>query len=167
MQEKPMSVRAGNSSVTRRRAGWRRGRALPIILAACVLVSVGAGTGIGLFMARRAQASGEAPKKVHKEPELVHSLGDMVVNLADTDSLRYAKITVALGFEKKLSEEQLHELTPAFRDTIIAVITSKRFEELHAPGGLEKAKEEIRERITARVHKHPVLEVYFEGFAMQ
>jgi flagellar FliL protein len=151
----------------------RPGRTLPIILAACVLVSGGAGAAAGLFLGKRpagAEAKDEHDKKKrHKkvEPAVIYSLGEMVVNLADTDTMRYIKVTVALGIEEKIPEEHLKEFTPALRDSVVTVLTGKKFDELHRPDGIPKVKELIRATVEDQVHEVTVVEVYFEGFAMQ
>lgn len=146
----------------------RAGKTLPIILAACVLVSVGAGVGVGMVLSKKAQAS-PAKEKKHEEvePALVHSLGEMVVNLADTESLRYVKVTVAVGLKDKLDEEKLKEMSPIMRDSVINVLTRKTFKELHKAGGPAKAKEEILHEIEENAHGVVLTKVYFEGFAMQ
>jgi flagellar FliL protein len=155
----------------------RAGKALPIILAVSVLIAGGAGAGVGIFLGNKGSATAEADsdhghkkkkKKKHDEPPaIVFSLGEMVVNLADADTLRYAKLTVALGFEEKVSEEKLKEETPVLRDVVIGVVTQKKFGELHRPGGLEKLKEEIQAATEESLHEMTVSKVYFEGLAMQ
>lgn len=158
------------------RNGFRPGKALPIILAACVLVSGGVGTGVGLLMGKKASASAEVDggkdkkkkKKKHEaEPQTIHSLGEMVINLADTDTLRYAKASVTLGFEEKVPEEKMKEITPILRDQVLTVLSRKRFTELHKIDGTMKAKEEIREALEEHLTAFTVTEVYFEGFCMQ
>ena len=153
----------------------RAGKALPIILAASVLVAGGAGAGVGIFLGNRGQTAESGSDKDHKkkkkkhseEPAVVFSLGEMVVNLADVDTLRYSKMTVALGFEEKVSEEKLKEMSPVLRDLVIGVITQKKFDELHRPGGIAKAKEEIQAATEENLHDVTVSQVYFEGLAMQ
>jgi flagellar protein FliL len=151
----------------------RAGKALPIILAASVLIAGGAGAGVGIYLGNRgpsAEAGSEKEKKKKKhqeEPAVVFSLGEMVVNLSDVDTLRYSKMTVALGFEEKVSEEKLKEMTPVLRDIVIGVITQKKFSDLHRPGGIAKAKEEIQAATEENLHDITVSQVYFEGLAMQ
>ena len=146
----------------------RSGKALPMILAGCVLVSAGVGIGVGMFLGKGAMASPDKKKKHHEvEPAVVFSLGEMVVNLADTDTLRYVKVSVALGIVEKMSEEKLKEHTPAMRDAVIEVLTNKKFTELHRSTGIPEAKREISAAVEERVHDVKIARVYFEGFAMQ
>jgi flagellar basal body-associated protein FliL len=155
---------------TRRRAG----KSLLIMLVGCGLVSVAAGVGIGMLVARRAPASADGPsggksKDGHAAPKVatIHSLGEMVVNLADTRTMRYAKLAVALGITEKVPDEKLKEVEPPLRDAVIDVITNKQFKELHQPGGTRKLKEEIRRATGRRVPDVTVVEVYLDSFAMQ
>jgi flagellar FliL protein len=131
--------------------------------------------GVGLAVGKSSKGhaahggKGSDKKKGHSAAEVgtVYSLGEMVVNLADTGSLRYAKVTISLGFEEKLSEEKLKEREAALRDAVINVITCKRFDDLHGKGGMQKLREQIRVATTNRVPDATVAEVYFESFAMQ
>jgi flagellar basal body-associated protein FliL len=127
-----------------------------------------AGVGVGLIMSKRALASGG--KKASKKPRrvaMVHSLGETVVNLADIGTLRYVKVTVALGFLEKIPDEKLKEYDPVLRDAIIGVFTRKRFDDLHRSGGVQKVKAEILQATARRLPDATVAEVYLESFAMQ
>src|SRR5437867_797570 len=103
------------------------GRSQLLLLLLCALVALTAGVGAGLLLGRRAlagsgaknrprgsQASGEGTR----EPGSVVSLGELVVNLADTDTLRYIKVSVSLGLQERLSEEQIAQKTPMLRDVV-------------------------------------------------
>jgi flagellar FliL protein len=148
----------------------RAGKTLIILLLGCGLLSMAIGVGVGLFMGKRALASGKHHKaKAKKTLEIgaVHSLGEMVVNLADTGTLRYIKVTVALGFKEKVPEEKLKEYEPVLRDAVIEVFTRKRFSDLHRQGGVPKVKAEILQATASKLHDATVAVVYLESFAMQ
>ena len=150
----------------------RAGKSLLIMLVACGLVSVGLGVGAGIFMARRAHAGsahGKAKKKDHPTVVVgsVYSLGEIVVNLADTSTMRYAKVSVALGFVEKVPEEEIKQDQAILRDIVIGVLTRKTFDQLHRRGGIDRLKKEILASTAARFHAATVAEVYFEAFAMQ
>jgi flagellar FliL protein len=152
----------------------RSGKALIFILLGCSLLSVVLGVGAAMLLTRKAAA---APEKHHKkskdgeestvEPKTVYSLGEMVINLADQDTLRYAKLSVAVGFEEKLSEEQIKEFEPIMKDSVVGVVSAQTFKELHTAGGLKRLKGELTDSLAERMEKHPVATVYLEGFAMQ
>ncbi len=139
-----------------------------VLLLACGLVSLAAGIGVGLIMGKRALASGGKKAKPKSQPvAMVHSLGETVVNLADTGTLRYVKVTVALGFLEKVSTQKLKEYDPVLRDAVIGVFTRKRFNDLHRGGGVRKVKAEILQATARRLPDATVAEVYLESFAMQ
>src|SRR6266542_2027299 len=123
---------------THMRLKQRPGKTKLLLLVGCGLFAMAVGVGIGMFMSKRAQASSSraGAKKDHKREakapvETVYSLGEQVVNLADTSTLRYAKLTVALGIREKLSEEQIKEFEPMLKDAVIGVVTKRRFDEVH------------------------------------
>src|SRR5437588_7240580 len=122
------------------------GRSKLILLVVCGLVALSGGVAAGLLIGQRARAAKHVAKKkpAPAEPGTIYSLGELVVNLADTGSMRYAKLTVALGVEEKLPEEGLKDQEPALRDAIVGVLTRKRFDELHSREGLPKLKTELR-----------------------
>jgi flagellar FliL protein len=156
----------------------RSGKSMLIMLVGCGLVSVALGVGAGLFLGKRAQA-GEAhgaKKKLKNnkrdgvdpaEVATIYPIGELVVNLADTDAMRYAKATVAFGFQEKVPEEKLKDREPILRDTVISVLTRRTYKELHKSGGLSKIKKEISEAARDRIHDMTATDVYLEGFAMQ
>ncbi len=124
-------------------------------------------------MVHRAHASsahGRGHKKKEKKPvEIgsVYSLGEIVVNLADTSTMRYAKVSVAFGFVEKVPEDQIKEQLPVLRDIVIEVVTRKTFDQLHHRGGIDRLKHEILTTTAQRFHTATAAEVYLEAFAMQ
>ena len=151
----------------------RPGKTLLLLLVACGLVSAGIGAGIGVFVTRRAHAAGPEKKATKKEKarqievKTVHSLGEMVENLADTQNLRYVKATIALGIEQSISAEQMKDFEPPLRDAVLGVLTGKRFVDLHRKGGLQSLKKELLAATRHRVKQVTVAEIYVEAFAMQ
>jgi flagellar FliL protein len=156
----------------------RPGKSMLVLLLGCGLVSVALGVGAGLFLGKRAQASDahgaskKSKKGKHKseapvEIGAVYPIGEIVVNLADMDVMRYAKATVAFGFKDKVPEEKFKEKEAILRDTVIMVLTRKTFKELHRVGGIPTVKKEILTAAGDRVQDAPIAEVYLEGFAMQ
>src|SRR5262249_60219913 len=92
----------------------RSGKSMLVILIGCGLVSVGLGVGAGIFLGKRAHAGEAHGKKTGKQnrgsepPEVgaIFSVGEIVVNLADMDVMRYAKASVAVGFPQKVPQEE-------------------------------------------------------------
>jgi flagellar protein FliL len=151
----------------------RPGKTLVLLLVACGLVSAGIGAGLGIFITRRAHAAGPGKKASKRAParqaevKTVHSLGEMVVNLADAQTLRYVKATIALGIEQSVSAEGMKEYEPPLRDAVLGVLTDKRFVDLHRKGGLRSLKKELLAATRHRLKDVTVSEIYVEAFAMQ
>lgn len=149
----------------------RPGKTLIVLLLGCSLLSVAIGAGVAMFLGSKAQAGAHKSDKEHKEehpePKMIHSLGEMVINLSDQGELRYAKVGVAVGFKDKLHEEEIKELDPVLKDTVLHVVTEKSFKELHRKNGISGLKKELLKGLEHNVPKHPVVAVYFESFAMQ
>jgi flagellar FliL protein len=154
----------------------RPGKTILLMLAGCAVLALAAGVGVGMAMSRRAHPAGGAKdahgkskhaSKKKKAVETIYSLGEQVINLADTGMMRYAKLTVAIGFEEKVPEEKLKESEPRLRDAVISVMTRKRFTDLHRRGGLTRLKKEILAATEGCISEAKISEVYFEQFAMQ
>jgi flagellar basal body-associated protein FliL len=152
------------------------GRSPILLMLICALVALTAGVGAGLLIGRRAlagskQKGGQAAPNAHAEgfvePASIISLGELVVNLADTDALRYVKISASLGLAERESEEKMKEQAPLLRDSVIEAVSSKLFRDLHKPSGVAKLKGEIRTLTQKRLPHTTVLDVYFDSFAMQ
>ena len=153
------------------------GKTLIILVATSVLGSVGAAVGTGLLLRGKAPvapaASHEDPHKAPSEPVVrtpltVHPLGELVINLADPETnLRYAKVTIAVGFEEKIADDDLKIHDPVLRDTVIRTVSKKTFADLHKPDGLDKLKEELRTNMDKLVPKTHICNIYLENFAMQ
>jgi flagellar protein FliL len=154
----------------------RPGKTILLILLGCAVLALAAGVGVGMAMSRSSQAAGaknahgkseQASRKAKKEAQTIYSLGEQVINLADTGTMRYAKMTVAIGFEEKVPEDKLKEWEPLLRDAVIGVMTRKRFPDLHRKGGLIRLKKEILRASEGCVPDSSIADVYFEQFAMQ
>lgn len=144
-----------------------------ILVATSVLGSVGAAVGTGILLRGKtppaaADKHEEPAKSNHKEAQTVHALGELVVNLADRgEELRYAKISVAVGYEEKVPEEEIKAYDPVLRDAVITTVSKLSFNDLHKINGLDLLKKSLFEGMKDRVPKVHLAEIYIEGFAMQ
>lgn len=148
--------------------------------------------GIGIVLIKDKKHSGPV-----KLPEFEMALGDFVVNLADTNEVRYLKVNIVLVAEGSAPKVESSEGegkgggSPKVRDAIIAVLSSKHFSELATAAGKEELKIEIIEAINKKPAEEStgykeavkpkdagssdglneegfkVVDVYFNEFAMQ
>jgi flagellar basal body-associated protein FliL len=96
------------------------------------------------------------------------ALEPFLVNLADTDEIRFVKTTFQLGLAEEPKEQTKNGVTiAAIRDSIISLLSSKRAEQILTPKGKEDLRKEIRSRVNALAPKTKVLEVYIVDFVVQ
>jgi flagellar FliL protein len=98
------------------------------------------------------------------------NLDAFLVNLADTDSTRFVKVTFRLGLdEASLGEELAGDqiVLSATRDKIISLLSTKTAEELLTLEGKDKLRNEIRERVNPILPKGKIVEVFIMDFVIQ
>jgi len=150
-----------------------KSRKFLILICAVALVILAGGTSffvLPAFKGARAalfKKSATAPKKEVVKGTM--ALEPFLVNLADTDEVRFVKTTFQLGLaeETKEGEGKGSVATPAIRDSIISLLSSKRAEQILTPEGKETLRKEIRARVNTISPKLNVLEVYIVDFVVQ
>jgi flagellar FliL protein len=142
---------------------------LPIMIIAVALVVVLLG-GVGAFVMKGRGGKGNGAAE-EKKPAAPLALGEFVVNLADQGEIRYLKANIVLSVTGEVPQAGGHGEesgpSPAIRDAVIEVLSSKRFAELAQPGGKEKLKKEIVAAVNKRLEGCQAVDVYFSDFAMQ
>ncbi len=109
--------------------------------------------------------------KDHAKKEQVKAtmpLEPFLVNLADTDEIRFVKTTFQLGLAEEPKEGEKDNVTvAAIRDSIISLLSSKKAEQILSPQGKDQLRKEIRSRVNSIDPKINVLEVYIVDFVVQ
>lgn len=98
------------------------------------------------------------------------SLEAFLVNLADTDSTRFLKVTFRLGLdEPKVGEEYAADpvILAATRDKILSLLSTKTAEELLTPQGKDRLRNEVRENVNPLLPKGRVVNVFILDFVVQ
>jgi flagellar FliL protein len=110
----------------------------------------------------------KTPVGKHEKVKATLDLEPFLVNLADTDEIRFVKTTFKLGLAEELNEETKSPIVmAAMRDSIITLLGSKTAEQILTPEGKDKLREEIRARVGEVSSKIKVLEVYIVDFVVQ
>ncbi len=144
-----------------------KGKVVVIAVAAALIVGCLAGVAVmkGSGMANKAEAKG---------PTVMVPVGEIVVNLADTDAIRYLKVDLVLEMRGEglaggggHGGEAGGEVTTRVRDAIIQILSSKHFKDLLKAEGKDKVKKEIIVTVNERIKDAEVVEVFFNEFAMQ
>jgi len=115
-----------------------------------------------------AEGKSVASGSAHEKVKASLALDPFLVNLADTDEIRFVKTTFQLGLAEELDEETKSPIiVAAMRDSIISLLSSKTAEQILTPQGKDKLREEIRLRVGSVSPKIKVLEVYIVDFVVQ
>ncbi len=140
-----------------------------MLIGLLVLVLGGGAAAYVVFHARGAKAESKAkPAPEKEEVKATIALDPFLLNLADTDEVRFVKATFQLGLAKEPNEEMKKGAAiPAIRDTIISLLTSKKAEQVLSPEGKELLRNEIRTKINTISPETKVLEVYIVDFVVQ
>jgi flagellar protein FliL len=144
-----------------------------------VLGAVLALMGGGGFLARKYftgsqaapdQGAGAKERAAIHNVKSVMNLDAFLVNLGDTETTRFVKVTFRLGLDDAKSGEEYTSdavILAATRDKIISLLSVKTAEELLSPDGKERLRSEIREKVNLILPKGKILEVYIMDFVVQ
>ena len=135
------------------------------IIAVALVVVLVAGVGVFAMKGHGKKKGGEK-----NEPTEQLALGEFVVNLADPGETRYLKANIVLavtGDAPAKGEGEGSGPSPAVRDAVIEVMSSKQFAQLMKPGGKKKLKADIMAAVNKRLEGCKAVDVYFSEFAMQ
>lgn len=143
-----------------------------VIIIAVVLILICSVAGVAVFTKKG--HAGDKKSKVPEGPATMVSIGEMVVNLADTAEIRYVKADIVLEVHGKMEagggeggEGGDAAAHAPLRDAIINVLSSKRFADINKPGGKDTLKAEIMAGCNKHFEEAKVTSVYFNQFAMQ
>ena len=119
----------------------------------------------------KAESHGESGRK--GEGKAVVAKGVMfdvepfIVNLADTQDVKYLKLTVKLEMDNQEGADALTERMPQVRDTILVLLTSKESSSIRTTQGKFQLRDEITQRVNSLLPKPAVHTVYFTDFVVQ
>jgi len=97
----------------------------------------------------------------------VYTLEPFLVNLSDTDPVRYLKVRVDIESTEKKQSEEFAKRLPQLRDAIITVLSSKKFNDIYDSEGKKKLKEEIIAKLNQSLSQMRVRTIYFTEFVVQ
>lgn len=144
---------------------------LIIILVVALVVLAGGGFGVWKFVLSDSQA--ESSEHVEKEgheaqgaSSILHSLDPFIVNLYDREGMRYLKVKIEMEL-KDILDEELKPKVPKIRDSLIILLSSKKYHEIGSIEGKMRLREEIAYRINAILGEGAVNDIYFTDFVVQ
>jgi flagellar protein FliL len=139
------------------------------ILAGLFALALGGGLFAWLGLPGASSSSeGQGGKAVAAPAEVITplSLDPFVVNLLDTEGIRYLKVKLDLdvsGIDKATVDRH----NPKIRDSIIILLSSKRYDEIASIEGKLRLREEIEYRLAQILGQQTVHRVYFTDFVVQ
>lgn len=149
---------------------------LIVIILAVVAVLGGAGA---FFMLKGGGEEGdehaaeETSKKKGAKPEYM-PLENVVVNLADQESTRFAQIGISLQLLDTATAEAVKVVMPTIRNGILLLVSRHTAEELMSSEGKEQLAQEILDLVREQANfplkegrKNPVQAVLFSSFIVQ
>lgn len=155
-----------------------------IIAVGALLIGLGGAVGVMKFMggghkeeekveakaAAAAPSHGEAqPKQVEHggAPGQIFDVDPFIVNLADGPEIKYLKLTVKLELDRADAVEELKARTPALRDSILILLSSKESTTLRTAQGKLQLRDEIVQRVNGLLPRPWVKTAYFLEFVLQ
>jgi len=111
-------------------------------------------------------AAAAAEAAVVEEGE-VATIEELVVNLADTDEVRYLRVGVGVVLEAGIPSADIEPELAKVNDVVIDVVSTKTYAELRAPRATRALKDEISEKVRVAFDEERVVRVIFTTFVMQ
>jgi len=107
--------------------------------------------------------------KAEGEPVVVqvYAMDEFVLNLKDSNSRRYLKTKIVLGYEDKKDAEILAENNCQIRDAIIQTLRAKTADEIMAVEKTGDLKMELIDQVNDLFEPDLVLDIYIIDFLIQ
>lgn len=149
-----------------------------VVIAVTVLVVVTLGSA-GLWYAsrhnlpffKRPKDTASKAAAENAPPVAVLQLQSFVVNLADPGQTAFLRVGLALGLStplpKSSGSEKDSPFTPQVRDAVLSVLSTWKSEDLLAPDGRKKLKEQLLHILQQRIPELGIVDIYFTDFLIQ
>ncbi len=134
----------------------------------------------GVFFMMWSKVSNMASQiEPEKEPEQVEAVVDeqqvkpifplksFIVNLAGENGKRYLKIKMDLEIAKEELNDSIRQRIPQIRDSIMMILTSKRYEDIKDTAGKIALRQDIQKQVNVFFKEPCVSNVYFTDFVIQ
>ncbi|MBS4032709.1 MAG: flagellar basal body-associated FliL family protein [Clostridiales bacterium] len=92
---------------------------------------------------------------------------DFTVNLLDTDTRRYLKVTLTLGYEERALTKELEQRKAQVRDVIINVLRNQTVEDILDAEGTNKLRRVMITELNTILSRGEIKDIYFTDFLIQ
>lgn len=116
------------------------------------------------------KSSKPAPVSLPKDEDVkaVIELQPFIINLADTEEARYLRLTVSLGLAGEGGEEKPDSIfTTRVRNALLAVLTTKRSDDILTAEGKDRLRKELLAAARAASKEPQVEAIYITDFIVQ
>ncbi len=139
------------------------------IIVALVIVTLGA-AGFGGWWYYRTHFAEPPEKEVEQTVQVkkaIWPIDSIIVNLLDNNGERYLKITIQLEISNEDCISELDTLKPEIMDSLLDLLSSKRYNEIVGFEGKRRLRNEIAIRLNNYLDKGQITKVYFTEFIIQ
>jgi flagellar FliL protein len=151
-----VSAKAADSAPASDKPQGKGRKGLVIAVLAGVLMAAGGAGGAWFFLDRKGRAAQEAGADAHEEPARATAtqaptylaLENMVLNLADPGGDRVAQLGITLELDSDKAVEQIKQLMPKVRSTVLMMVSQRTSDELLKRDGKEKLAADLRSEIS-------------------
>jgi len=138
------------------------------IIVAVAVVVLGAGGFLGWkYYETRLSGTKETGTEQTVQKSAIWSMGSLIVNLMDDNGERYLKATIQIEVSGQDCISELDLLKPKVTDSILGLLSSKRYKDVAGFEGKQRLRDEIAMRINSHLAKGQARRVYFTEFLIQ
>ncbi|MCY6959610.1 flagellar basal body-associated FliL family protein [Clostridium brassicae] len=160
------------SEVTNKETGKKGNVLKVIIIVLLAAVLVGGGTFGGYYVSTKLNSQKTKINVVKSEVvnKRTFALDEFLVNLKAENAQRFIKAKIFVGYagekQDKKFEEELTDKKAILRDNINSILRNKKPEEF-TDSGIQKMKEEIKQKINPFLKKGEITDIYFSDILVQ
>jgi flagellar FliL protein len=165
----------GNEDIVEKKAGGSK-KVLIIIIACFVLFMAMAGAGFYILWqkmpgssANSVMTSESATEKAPPSKGLgpIYSINPFVINLAGSGGKRFLRVKMDLELKDQTTFEQVHAQLPRVKDTLLTILSAKKFQDINTVEGKSALRTEIAAMMDTLFSKGSVTNVYFTEFVVE
>jgi flagellar FliL protein len=112
----------------------------------------------------------EKAESAKAKPEVrpyIYKMDPIVVNLKNTEKMRYLKIKMEIESSEYKVNEEYEKRLPQLRDTILGILTNKNSTEILDSEGKERLRGELKEKMNQFLSTFQIQTIYFAEFVIQ
>jgi len=113
----------------------------------------------------QAQQAETAEEELVVKP--IFPLNSFIVNLAGENGKRYLKIKMDLEIQKEELNDSIRQRIPQIRDSIMMILTSKRYEDVKDTEGKIALRQDIQNQVNSFFKEPCVSNIFFTDFVIQ